>query len=333
LCVVGVAVRWRRADNSEGSATDKYSVGVRVLVISNPRATATTARQRDVLVHALAADAKLEVEETANRGHAAALACRAMRDGVDVVIALGGDGTVNEVVNGLLTDGMHPQVPALGVVPGGSTNVFARALGLPNDPVEATSVLIDALAAGRPREIGLGQADDRWFVFAAGFGYDAAVVADVEAHRRRGKTSTHALYVRTAVKAFFAEDRRNPAITLELPDGTVVDGLFMALVTNCDPWTFLGNRPVSPTPAASFDTGLDLYARSRMGTPGILWAASKMVRGVSGYKGFGAVIEHDLSEFVLRSSRLLAFQVDGDHLEERESVRFRAHARALRVYV
>ena len=91
---------------------------VRVLVVSNPRATTTTARQRDVLVHALAADAKLEVEETANRGHAAALACRAMRDGVDVVVALGGDGTVNEVVNGLLTDGVHAGVPALGMVPG-----------------------------------------------------------------------------------------------------------------------------------------------------------------------------------------------------------------------
>lgn len=251
---------------------------MRVLVVSNPRATMTTARQRDVLVHALAADAKLEVEETANRGHAAALACRAMRDGVDVVVALGGDGTVNEVVNGLLTDGVHPQVPALGVVPGGSTNVFARALGLPNDPIEATSVLIDAMATGRSRRVGLGLADDRYFLFTAGLGYDAAVVGEVEAHRRRGKTSTHALYVRTAVRTFFAQNRRQPAIRLELPDGTGIDQLYMALVNNCDPWTFLGNRPVSPTPDASFDTGLDVYARTRMGVPGVLWSAGRMTR-------------------------------------------------------
>lgn len=310
---------------------------MRVLVITNPRATATTARQRDVLVHALSADAKLEVEETANRGHAAALACRAMRDGVDVVVALGGDGTVNEVVNGLLTDGVHPGVPRLGIVPGGSTNVVARALGLPNDPFEATSVLIDAMSADRRRHIGLGQADDRWFVFAAGLGYDAAVVAAVEAHRRRGRTSTHALYVRTAVRTYFKQDRRRPAITLEFADGSTMSGIYLALVTNCDPWTYLGGRPVSPTPRASFDTGLDVYVRTRMGAAGIVFAATRMIasprRAVARRKGFGSRLEHDLPEFVLRSERPLPFQVDGDALDQRCQVRFRGVPRALEVYV
>jgi diacylglycerol kinase family enzyme len=321
----------------------------------------TTARQRDVLVHALAADAKLEVEETANRGHAAALACRAMRDGVDVVVALGGDGTVNEVVNGLLTDGVHPQVPALGVVPGGSTNVFARALGLPNDPIEATSVLIDAMATGRSRRIGLGLADDRYFLFTAGLGYDAAVVSEVEAHRRRGKTSTHALYVRTAVRTFFAQNRRQPALRLELPDGTAIDQLHMALVNNCDPWTFLGNRPVSPTPDASFDTGLDVYARTRMGMPGVLWSAGRMTRRrtaepaapaaprasrtrrasrtpsatspSASRQALGALVVHNLTDFALSATRPLPFQVDGDALDKREYVRFRGIAEALEVFV
>jgi diacylglycerol kinase family enzyme len=119
---------------------------------------------------------------------------------------------------------------------------------------------------------------------------------------------------------------------MELADGTVMDDLFMALVTNCDPWTFLGNRPVSPTPAASFDTGLDLYTRTRMGTPGVLWAASKMLRGTGG-KTFGSRVEHDLDRFVLRSSQPLAFQVDGDHLDERDQIRFQARRRALQVYV
>ena len=323
----------RRHDSDWTASAQRYSQAVRVLVISNPRATATTARQRDVLVHALGADAKLEVEETANRGHAAALACRAMRDGVDVVVALGGDGTVNEVVNGLLTDGVHPDVPRLGIVPGGSTNVVARALGLPNDPVEATSVLIDAMSADRCRHIGLGQADDRWFVFAAGLGYDAAVVAAVEAHRRRGRTSTHALYVRTAVRTYFEQDRRRPAITLEFPDGSVVSGIYLALVTNCDPWTFLGERPVSPTPRASFDTGLDVYTRTRMGATGIVLSAARMIAAPNRGKRFGSRMEHDLTEFTLRAERPLPFQVDGDALEERQHVRFRGTSRALEVYV
>ncbi len=173
---------------------------MRVLVVSNPRATATTARERDVLIHALGSEAELELAETANRGHAAALACRAMRNGTDAVVAFGGDGTVNEVVNGLLTDGVHDKVPALGVVPAGSTNVFARALGLPDTPLEATGVVLEALRTGSRRPVSIGcvnsGADDRWFVFAAGMGFDAAIVEGVEKHRRRGKRSTHVLYTR-----------------------------------------------------------------------------------------------------------------------------------------
>ncbi|MFL6164491.1 MAG: diacylglycerol/lipid kinase family protein [Jatrophihabitantaceae bacterium] len=335
---------------------------MRVLVVANPRATSTTARQRDLLVHALASDAKLEVEETANRGHAAALACRAMRDRVDVVVALGGDGTVNEVVNGLLTDGVHPDLPALGVVPGGSTNVFARALGLPNDPFEATSMLIDAMGTRRTQRINLGLADGRYFLFTAGIGYDAAVVAAVEAHRRRGKASTHRLYVQTAVSTYFRQDHRHPRLRLELPGGGVIEGLHMALVTNCDPWTYLGNTPISPTPQASFTTGLDVYARTRMGAVGLLLAVTGMLKrvkpagepserpasqGVKRITGpfrrphrspdstvkFGARLEHDLDSFVLSSSRPMPFQVDGDALDYRDRVEFSSIPQAIEVLI
>jgi diacylglycerol kinase family enzyme len=313
--------------------TPQYSGDVRVLVVSNPQATATTVRQRDVLVHALAADAKLDLEETANRGHAAALACRAMREGVDVVVALGGDGTVNEVVNGLLTDGVHDGVPTLGIVPAGSTNVFARALGLPNDPVEATSVLIDAMATYRRKQISLGRADERWFVFAAGLGLDAAVVAGVEDHRRRGRKSTHALYLRTTLRRYLAEDRRHPAISMTFPDGKVISDLYLALVTNCTPWTFLGNQPMSPTPRASFEDGLDVYARTRLGLASMVLGVSRIARGATKAKEFGARTEHDLAEFVLSSKRPLPFQVDGDALGERERVTFRGVRNALTVLV
>src|SRR6185437_10954717 len=122
-------------------------------------------------------------------------------------------------------------------------------------PVEATSVLIDALATGRSRRVGLGLADDRYFLFTAGLGYDAAVVGAVEAHRRRGKTSTHALYVRTAVRTFFTENRRHPQLRLHLPDGSGVDELYMALVNNCDPWTMYSSSTPMPSGRCSRSCG------------------------------------------------------------------------------
>src|SRR6185437_10523135 len=117
---------------------------MRALLVMNPKATSTSERTREVLAHALAGELDTAIGETAYRGHAVELARAAAEDGVDLIVALGGDGTVNEVVNGILTARLPDGVPRpdLGVVPGGSTNVFARALGLPNDPVEATGVLL-----------------------------------------------------------------------------------------------------------------------------------------------------------------------------------------------
>ncbi|WP_279582580.1 diacylglycerol/lipid kinase family protein [Fodinicola feengrottensis] len=100
---------------------------MRALLVTNPGATSTTSGTRDVLIHALRSEVDLEVATTHRRGHAAELARQARLDGVEVIVALGGDGTVNELVNGMLADGVSDKVPALAVVPGGSANVFARA--------------------------------------------------------------------------------------------------------------------------------------------------------------------------------------------------------------
>ncbi len=139
---------------------------MRALLVCNPKATTTSDRVRDVLVRALRSETELDVAFTRRRGHGASLAREARKNGVDLVVALGGDGTVNEVVNGLLADGTDEErvasganpVPALAVVCGGSTNVFARALGLPTDWAEGTSVILEALREGRMRRIGLGKA-------------------------------------------------------------------------------------------------------------------------------------------------------------------------------
>src|SRR3954449_181917 len=131
---------------------------MRALVVVNPAATATTPKGRDVLVRALGSELKVDVIETEHRGHGRELGRRATEDGVDVVVTLGGDGTVNEVVNGLLTRGPSAHVPTLAVVPGGSTNVFSRALGRSRQPVAATAEILEPLGPGRPRTVTPGTA-------------------------------------------------------------------------------------------------------------------------------------------------------------------------------
>lgn len=310
---------------------------MRILVVSNPRATATTARERDVLTHALGSDADLEVTETANRGHAAALACRAMRNGTDVVVAFGGDGTVNEVVNGLLTDGVHDHVPALGVVPAGSTNVFARALGLPQTPINATGVVLEALRTGSRRAVSLGSvilgADERWFIFAAGMGFDAAIVAGVEKQRNKGKTSSHGLYARVGTREFFRSDRRHPRLHVELPDGTRFDDIYFAAVTNTDPWTYVGSRPLRPTPEATFDTGLGLYARRRMSTAGVLVSLARLSGRRPRIGKRGAHVVHDLDGLTVLADEPTPVQVDGDYLGPQEKLVFRSTPHAVKVLV
>ncbi|WP_030672198.1 diacylglycerol kinase family protein [Streptomyces rimosus] len=322
---------------------------MRALLVVNPAATTTSARTREVLTHALASDLKLEVAETQYRGHARDLARQAAEGGqIELVVALGGDGTVNEVVNGLLTHGPDPDaLPRLAVVPGGSTNVFARALGLPNDVVEATGALLDALRDGSERTVGLGLAagtpgtDDegvpaRWFTFCAGFGFDAGVVGRVEQQRERGKRSTHSLYMRQVLRQYVGEsNRRHGTITLERPGEDPVEHLVMSIICNTAPWTYLGNRPVYPAPAASFDTALDVFALSKLSATAVTRYATQLLASTPerGPRGKHVVSLHDLTDFTLHSQAPLPFQMDGDHLGLRTSVTFTGVRRALRVIV
>ncbi|MGW0657616.1 diacylglycerol/lipid kinase family protein [Streptodolium elevatio] len=309
---------------------------MRALLVVNPKATTTSERTRDVLAHALASDLKLDVATTSHRGHATELAKSAVVEGVDLVIALGGDGTVNEVANGILADGPSPDLPAVAVVPGGSTNVFARALGLPNDPVEATGALLDALRSGRSRQVGLGMADRRWFLFCAGLGFDADVVARVEDRRAEGSRSTPGLYVRSALRRFYRSGgtRRSGPLTLEVPGQDPVEGLCLGIVQNTNPWTYLGGRPVNACPDASFDLDLDLFGLTRMSTLPTLRHLSRML-GTSGKAPHGrhVVSLHDCATFTLGAEEAVSLQVDGDHLGEHRNVTFRGVPRALRVIV
>jgi diacylglycerol kinase family enzyme len=310
---------------------------MRALVVVNPRATTMTPRARDILVRALGSELKVDIAETTARGHAVELAQAARDSGVELVIAVGGDGTVNEVVNGILSDERN-SAPMLAVVPGGNANVFARALGLPRDPIEATSVLIDHLRARRTRRIGLGRmrtpaGAERWFTFCAGFGIDAQVVRDVEARRTSGEPARTSMYVRSALRELYSgADRRHPAITLERPGIDPVPRLFAAIVSNTTPWTYLGPLPVTPTPAATFEAGLDVFAlRSMAVVPTLRTIRQLLTRQGKPLTGRAVLTLHDQRQFTLRATHPMAVQVDGDYIGEHDHLVFRAVERAVAV--
>ncbi|WP_067125834.1 diacylglycerol/lipid kinase family protein [Microtetraspora malaysiensis] len=330
---------------------------MRALLVVNPKATSTNHRTRDVLMRALGAAMDLTVEETGYRGHAAMIAGTAHAKGFDAVAVLGGDGTINEAANGLLRG--QPSAPAserptLIVIPGGSANVFARALGLPNNPVEATGAALEALRDGRRRTIGLGEAvwdhdvshgdagavpptgphGSRYFTFCAGLGYDAEVVRAVEGLRSAGCKATPALYVKTAINHYFLTDRRRPAMVLERPRQAPQSRIFIAIVSNTAPWTFAGSLPINPTPWAGFETGLDLLALRKMRLSTVISLVRQIIGERSGLPtGRHLVQAHDEEEFTLSASRPVAFQLDGDYLGERERVLFRSIPDALQVLV
>ena len=283
-------------------------------------------------------------------------------------MTLGGDGTVNEAVNGLLggttwagaprsvdlaraaqvdttlaaDDSTEPSftppadaadLPALAALPGGNANVFTRTLQLPTDPVDAAGRLIEDLAAHNERLIGLGTANGRYFTFNAGLGLDAEVVRAVEGRRAAGLTLTPALYFRTALRQYYqVTDRRHPAITITEPAGLVADPVYLCIVSNSAPWTYLGRRPVNTNPDASFDTGLDLLAFRHLGTIGTLRTLRQMLaeRGEPP-RGRTVFAGHDLPEIRLAADRPLAFQLDGEYMGEVEEVRLASVPRALRV--
>ncbi|WP_243792241.1 diacylglycerol kinase family protein [Saccharopolyspora gloriosae] len=307
---------------------------MRAVLVVNPQATSTTAARRDVLTHALADVVKLEVVQTRYRGHAADAARAAVADDIDLVIAHGGDGTVNEVVNGMLADRRPDHgMPRLGVVPGGSANVFARALGLPKDPIEATHRLLQAIAADSSRLVGLGKANDRWFTFNAGVGWDADVVAEVEQLRGRGRNVSPALYARTALNCYFRMSRQAPQITVRIGDEPPVTGLHTAFVANTDPWTYLGSRPMRMNPDTTFDTGLGVFSLSDMNAYVVLRYIAQMLRGSAKPHGRNALRRADVGSIHVACQEPLRLQVDGDNLGERSVIEFVSVPDALRVAV
>ncbi|RMI35141.1 diacylglycerol/lipid kinase family protein [Nocardia stercoris] len=303
---------------------------MRTLLIVNPNATSTTPATRDLLAHALESRTQLTVAHTQHRGHAAELAQWASTQEMDLIVVHGGDGTVNETINGFLP---LPQVgddqiwtPRLGVIPGGSANVFARSLGIAADPVLATNQLLDLLDPARPpekdRRIGLGITEDRWFTFSAGIGLDAEVCGAIDTSRAKGHAATPGRYVRTTIREFFRARRKPPSVTVRIPGHDPVTGVYYAFVTNSDPWTYLGATPVHTNPGTSFDSGLGVFAMRTMGVLATARTVREMLRPDADPKSDNIFRVDDVTSVRIESDVEAALQIDGDFIGRRNVVDF-----------
>jgi len=284
----------------------------------------------DLTVRSLAGLTDLEVERTQYRGHARELAAATA---AELVIVLGGDGSINEVVNGIMSRPAGDAKPLVAIIPGGGANVLARGLGLPVDTAAALRRVQQVIAAGQYQTIGLGLAADRYFTFSAGLGMDAEVVREVERLRGEGRRESASLFFRAMMRQYYrGTDRRRAALTLERDGQPPVGELFMTIITNRSPWTYLRGRPLLPVPNPDFNSGLDMLALRRIRLTTIvnvvgqmLYLRSRPPRG----RDFVSVLGSE--SLTIRSARPIAFQADGEYLGETETVKFQFVPRALRI--
>lgn len=304
------------------------------MLIVNPKATTSSGWSREVVVRALSAELDLQIFETTARGHAIELAFAAANQNLDVIFTLGGDGTINEAINGIKESAISQ--PLLGTIPGGLANVFPRALGLAPDPMLAAGELIEALAENRTREIPLGRFNDRWFAFNAGIGLDAGVVQAVEAARKRGSKASPVLYLTEGIKHYLASregERAHLKITATDRHDftTVLTDVHMLIVQNTSPWSFAGPVPLDIANRADFDRGLESVALLNLSLGGLAAFLAET--------SFGIPAERRNFSQVISDSRLLEVeldwpmpaQVDGDSLGLVRAARIELIPAALRV--
>ncbi len=301
---------------------------MRVLLIHNPKATTTSAELVELIVGALASDCELEVAPTKRRDHAGYLAAGAVHEGHDAVVVLGGDGTVNEVVQGLARTPVR-----LGIIPGGSTNVLARLLGLTADPVTATGRLRSALREGRSQRISLGRAGERWFCFNAGIGFDADVVHRVEARTGLKRAVRQATFLYCGVQSWAGGYDRGARLAVSGDDGTTVEELRALVACNADPYTYLGDRPARLCREADLAGGLDAFGLRTLALVPLLRVARAALTDRDPLRLKATTGWHDQSTLTVTADRPVPVQVDGDPLEPTTRLELTAVRQALDVLV
>lgn len=302
---------------------------MRARLILNPTATTTSAGLRAALVGLLGSEVDLSVVATRARMHAADLAREAVGDGMDAVFSLGGDGTANEVLQGVAGTDV-----AFGVLPGGGTNVLARAMGLPRNPTAAATLQLERLHAHADDRLGLGEVNGRLFGFQAGLGFDAGIVRRVEAHPRTKRWLRQLAFVLLGFREWAtSEDRRDAAcVVADLPD-LDTDPRMLVTVANLAPYTYLGPRPFDFVPTAGAGHALDVLTARTMSTGRVLRAISRAFADGSHTRDPGVDLVPDVRGLTVQAHRPVPLMVDGDLVGHVGQATFRHRPGLLRVLV
>ncbi len=339
MCVLSQAGR-RKFGLSFRHVRGDTPLFVKLLLVVNPAASSVSPRVQVLVQRALADHHEVRLAETTRRDHATRLAEDAARRGLDAVVVLGGDGTVNEVANGL-AGSSTAMIP----LPGGSTNVFCRTLHLPDDPLEAVQVSIAAMSQQLLKPVGLGRVNGRYFLFHTGIGFDAAVVEQVERSGDLKRYLNHPLFVWAAVKTWVRHfDRRRPALTVETapnrsdahhqvpatPD--VVENAFFTICLNTDPYTYLGNLPLRIAPEATLDSRLATVTLTSLRSGHLLGLVADALRPPPGLRtGPHVEVRTDVGTSLIRARRPVPIQVDGDFIGSADEIELSHHGDALRL--
>jgi diacylglycerol kinase family enzyme len=294
------------------------------VLIDNPNAGRLSDEERGGVLEAIRESFDIDQVSTTARTTGIAIAKDAAGSGEDLVIAFGGDGHINEIANGLAGTGS-----TLGIIPGGTMNVFARSLGIPADPFEAIRHLKDRMYE-RSRRVSLGLMDDRYFTFSAGCGFDAEaaerVDLDVLAKRRFGEF----FFFWSAFRVLLSGYRyRNPTMTVKGEFGE--ERVAMAIASNTGPYAYLGKRSVEVAPRVDLDRGLDVFGLKKMRMHGLPVYAWRCVVSKDLIDDKDAFYESDLDGFEITGDQPFKRHVDGEPLEQAISTRFSVARDVLKV--
>ena len=314
---------------AEVAALERSPRQRRMLVIVNPYATTMSDRVKSLVVYALQGRYDVHAVDTQAKGHAIELCREAAHEGYDVVVAFGGDGTVNEAANGLVGS-----PTPLTCLPGGATNVYCRMLGIPADVVDATEHLLGLADDWRERRVDLGRLDDRRFTFSAGIGLDASVVERVDRNPRLKARFGPWYFAQSAVRTFLERYVvRPPRLEVQV-DGKAIRGV-SAFVQNGGAYTYFQSRPIHVAGESHLDSGdfsgAVLTRANAVDVPTVMFRALSKRAEVARHRRVTPFTH--VHEVCVRSldGRPVPVHVDGDHISDETEVRFTVEPRALRV--